>query len=987
MKMDLTSRPCRLSSPGKDRMRAETTTTRLQMVLLCHAVSFLWLVCSCHGRIMGGNAEPAFNMLSSSVVRHPSGIFEPLDCNRNLEDDPCLTPWRSKFGDSVAFDREVVVPCGTCIVLTRPRGGVLEFRRGLVILGKLLIPDGVTIRIQTTFIRVHGIFVIRSSKPIDGVPDVTVTWIETDGRGTTFRPPPGQQEDLCGGPYGLCDMGKKALVVAGGRLDFQALPSPSMPTWVQLYDVDDSLTGLSMVGMDFAHYDVYHAPPPGCPEDGILLHNDFSAPHHDVYSGSFGSMVQWTPQGSLKVFNRTHTQHCPVVDLKHVRRCLQPNRTYLLTARILLTQSGLVDSTECAKSGKNCMSIYIARMSDKGIGQTTSIWTEEMSFGSMLGEETMISLDFNFSSKHLKESNLYVILQLRGPGPGVDMEIMEFTLRTPPKEAFPDPENVCRDLVPGNGDAELLGWNSYPFHTNDPDTHLSIAKEEFNHYFSISGRGFALLNPKNRNWRSNGITWNIPQPCVRTRAKYRFKADVRMHSLRPVASTWKIMGFVSDEESTIDTIVDCPPSKGVWVTCIGEFEPSLALASAARFEVFLEVGSSSYDVNYDVDNLGFETVQGGLDRLILPKSVENLWNPGSEILVTSHTSNWEAHQVRTITAVENHDKDGYVRVNLNEAIDRPLTLGSNPFHATEVALLSRNVVFNGTNGGHLTVLHTPGQSQVIQGIDFVEFGEQGVRDAYPIHFDFCQDSVNSLVSKNTIRRSNQRCVVLDATNNVLVEGNVAFDTKGHCFVVETGMETGNIFKSNLGANSQKVQQTMPQGGVSGKESDDTPATFWIGSPSNYWIDNVAAGSEGFGYWFQLREQPRGPHAIDMEGRPNIMELMQFIGNTAHSTQLESLKISGYTPTKTASLVRFSSYLNNKGAVAVSNSTNIAAQGTILDTELQSNPFPTGTIAIVPVTQSTESSADIQQANMDTSNHGHASNPTDVFNLQSSPGLS
>jgi hypothetical protein len=976
-----------LYSPSRRFERRNSTsfdTNHLQRVLMRFAICFLSLISYCQGRV-GGNAEPVFNMFGSSIVSHPSGVFEPLDCNKDLQNDPCLRSWSSMLGHSLVFDREVVIPCGTCIVMTKPRG-VMELRRGLVILGKLVFPDGLTIQMRTTFIRVHGTFVIESSKPIDGVPDVTITWTGTDAP-TTFLPPLGQNEDVCGGSYRQCDMKKKALLVAGGQLDFRALPSPSMPSWVSLYDVDDSLTGLSMSSIDSQSMKFYNAPPTGCPDDGILLHHDFSIPLREVYSGSFGSFAEWTPQGSLKVTNRTHTQHCFVVDLKHVRNCLVADQTYLLTARILLTDNGRVDSTECARSGENCMSIYQARLSETAIGRTTLIWKEEKSFGSMLGEETTISVEFNFTTKQLHESDVYEVLQLRGPGPEVDMELLEFTLRTPPKEAFPNPENVCGDLVPGNGDAEQLGLSPYPFRTNNYETHLSIGEESSNHYFAISGRGFAVEHAKMGNWRSAGITWDVPPVCVKPHAKYRFKADIRMHSLRPVLSTWKIKGFISDDESTIERIVDCPHSEGIWVTCHGEFEPSQKLAGAKRFEVLLETDASSYDVSYDVDNVSFEVVEGPLDRLILPKVVENMWNPGSEILMTSHTTTWDAHQVRIITSVENHDEEGYVRVNLNEPIDRPLTLGSNPFHATEVALLSRNVVFNGTGGGHLSVLHTQGQTQVIQGIQFDEFGEEGVRDVYPIHFDFCQDSVNSVVSKNTIRRSNHRCVVLEATSNVLVEGNVAFDTKGHCFVVETGMEIGNVFKSNLGAKSQMVQEIMPQAGVSGRETDETPATFWIGSPSNYWIDNVAAGSEGFGYWFQIREQSRGIHAVEALGKPCIMELTQFIGNTAHSTNLESLKISGYTPTKTASIDHFRSYLNNKGHFVVSNSTNIATHGALLDTELQSNPLPMSRTTIVPVTRSGGFIMGIQDAETrDTSNHGHASDPTDVFNLQSSPSL-
>ena len=64
------------------------------------------------------------------------------------------------------------------------------------------------------------------------------------------------------------------------------------------------------------------------------------------------------------------------------------------------------------------------------VGRTTSLWKEKKSLQSMLGEETTISVAFNFTSQQLSDSNIYEMIQLRGPGPDVDMELLEFTLRS-----------------------------------------------------------------------------------------------------------------------------------------------------------------------------------------------------------------------------------------------------------------------------------------------------------------------------------------------------------------------------------------------------------------------------------------------------------------------------------------------------------------------------------------------------------------------------
>ena len=183
-----------------------------------------------------------------------------------------------------------------------------------------------------------------------------------------------------------------------------------------------------------------------------------------------------------------------------------------------------------------------------------------------------------------------------------------------------------------------------------------------------------------------------------------------------------------------------------------------------------------------------------------------------------------------------------------------------------------------------------------------------------------------------------------------------------------------------------------------RKRDDNPATFWIGSPTNEWIENTAAGSESSGYWLELRELPRGPHVGDFDQHPNQMKLTQFSMNAAHSSKSESLKITGYNPKKTASIENFKSYLSLKDHFFVHKSSNIAAQDTILDTQQESNPFPMRGTTVIPILKSpkskdeepgsSSSSSRIEYLDEgDVESHGRATNPVDVFNLQAGPGLS
>lgn len=193
---------------------------------------------------------------------------------------------------------------------------------------------------------------------------------------------------------------------------------------------------------------------------------------------------------------------------------------------------------------------------------------------------------------------------------------------------------------------------------------------------------------------------------------------------------------------------------------------------------------------------------------------------------------------------------------------------------------------NKAHGGHFWVMNTPKVKQYIEGVDFQKFGQQGNIGRYPIHFHFCGDVTGSVVTKNTIRQSNQRCVVVHGTDKLRVEENVAFDTKGHCYLLEDGIETGNAFIRNLGAQTSIPATIIPNLGPNGRETDDMPSTFWITNPSNTWIGNVAAGSETSGFWFETKI--RGSRAAQFaQLDPLHGSLTLFQDNVAHSNAIVS----------------------------------------------------------------------------------------------------
>lgn len=123
---------------------------------------------------------------------------------------------------------------------------------------------------------------------------------------------------------------------------------------------------------------------------------------------------------------------------------------------------------------------------------------------------------------------------------------------------------------------------------------------------------------------------------------------------------------------------------------------------------------------------------------------------------------------------------------------------------------------------------------------------------------------------------------------MIIEDNVAYDTGGHCFMLEDGIEKGNQFIRNLGAHTKLPRRKIPNLGTNGIETDDQPATFWIAALENSWVDNVAAGCDrsGFGWWFE--PVLRGPLARNF---PNLkiekVNIVKFENNVAHSNGIVS----------------------------------------------------------------------------------------------------
>ena len=304
----------------------------------------------------------------------------------------------------------------------------------------------------------------------------------------------------------------------------------------------------------------------------------------------------------------------------------------------------------------------------------------------------------------------------------------------------------------------------------------------------------------------------------------------------------------------------CPPAiDDEWVTCVKEINlPEDAVAAGGATMNIAMSAHPSKTVDYD--DVKFEALAQPHEITVPDPKAAECWGsrPNGEILITNSKSSggWQNQIVRTVqtaealVTIQSADAAAKLSFAHTDSVQNPISLAEaeDPRMASEVAWLSRPIVFeaegdgpsDGTydalHGGHLIILHTPNVAQHIEGVEIRNFGQQGILGRYPIHFHMSGSVAGSVVRRNVIRESKQRCVVIHGSHDVLVEDNVSFDSYGHCYLLEDGGEHDNTFRNNLGARTRNS-------GISIGSSDNEASTLWITNPQNHFVDNVCAGSQ------------------------------------------------------------------------------------------------------------------------------------------------
>ena len=280
------------------------------------------------------------------------------------------------------------------------------------------------------------------------------------------------------------------------------------------------------------------------------------------------------------------------------------------------------------------------------------------------------------------------------------------------------------------------------------------------------------------------------------------------------------------------------------------------------------------------------------------------WRVGDEIVLASTDYDPRQAERRTIAAISGN------KITLDRALQY-MHFGRITFDVDqrgEVAMLTRNIKIQASAdaeqsffGGHIMAM--PSSKMYVSGVELTRMGQNLTLARYPIHWHLIGEGKGQYIRNAAIHNTYNRCVTVHGTNNLLVENNVTYNTVGHCFFLEDGIETGNQYIRNLGiqtkchtskpcvpTNLAASGMVRPAGnGQQSKDvlipSDNTVSTFWITNPDNIYRDNVAAGSDAIGFWLAFPEHPIGQFEgteISRNTWPRRTQIREFKGNIAHS---------------------------------------------------------------------------------------------------------
>uniref|UniRef100_A0A2K6K1L2 hyaluronoglucosaminidase n=1 Tax=Rhinopithecus bieti TaxID=61621 RepID=A0A2K6K1L2_RHIBE len=299
------------------------------------------------------------------------------------------------------------------------------------------------------------------------------------------------------------------------------------------------------------------------------------------------------------------------------------------------------------------------------------------------------------------------------------------------------------------------------------------------------------------------------------------------------------------------------------------------------------------------------------------------WKPGDQIVVAS--TDYSMYQAEEFTLLPCSEcshfqvkvKETPQFLHMGEIID-------GVDMRAEVGILTRNIVIQGevedscyaenqcqffdydTFGGHVMIM----KNFTSVHLSYVELKRMGQQQMgrYPVHFHLCGDvdykggyRHATFVDGLSIHHSFSRCITVHGTNGLLIKDTIGFDTLGHCFFLEDGIEQRNTLFHNLGLltkpgtllptdRNNSMCTTMRDkvfGNYIPVPATDCMAvsTFWIAHPNNNLINNAAAVTSDVLMFFLFINslEPTGESTgLQLLAKPELTPLGIFYNNRVHS---------------------------------------------------------------------------------------------------------
>ncbi|XP_013049967.3 cell surface hyaluronidase CEMIP2 [Anser cygnoides] len=365
-----------------------------------------------------------------------------------------------------------------------------------------------------------------------------------------------------------------------------------------------------------------------------------------------------------------------------------------------------------------------------------------------------------------------------------------------------------------------------------------------------------------------------------------------------------------------------------------------ALAQKEFFTVdgqkFVVRAYSEWNDGVPISGFQVEPVDGVILNLLDDVSS---WEPGDRIVVAS--TDYSMYQTEEFTLLPCPECTKHqVKVKEKPQFPHVGEVIDGVDMRAEVGVLTRNILIKGetektcyrekecqffnydTFGGHIKILKNF-TSVHLSYVELKQMGQQQI-GSYPVHFHLCGDvdekggySFKTYLEGLSIHHCFSRCVTIHATNGLLIKDTIGYDTLGHCFFIEDGIEQRNTLFHNLGLVT-KPGTILPTDrnssmciGIRDKVYGSyvpVPATdcmavstFWISHPNNHLISNAAAGSQDAGIWYLFHRIATGDsHSLAIETKSELTPLGIFYNNRVHSNFKAGLFIDKGVKTTNAS---------------------------------------------------------------------------------------